>query len=327
MTGFTSIPGFTARLLTALFCTLFSAQACLAEGSESLQFIVLGDWGRHGEEGQLRVARQMNALASEVSIDFIVSTGDNFYERGVESVDDASWKSSFEQVYSLPALESLPWYISLGNHDYLGNIRAQIAYSRKHPLWVLPATYHEQNFQLKSRNFLKLFVIDTTALLDQYRDRPETYRYVDEAEPARQLNWLYRRLGKSEVDWNIVIGHHPLRSAGHHGNSVKLEKQLGSIFRQAKVHAYFAGHDHHLEHIKTESFTQYFISGGGSRIRPVSRSEKASLFVASSLGFSHVVLTATCMRVRFINERGEEVYRSSHRNTDMTPCNDPQISP
>ena len=75
------------------------------------------------------------------------------------------------------------------------------------------------------------------------------------------------------------------------------------------MNAYFAGHDHHLEHYQLVGTTHHFISGGGSRTRAVSQ-RKHRQFAASSLGFAHVLLNANCMEVRFINEEGEQVYQA-----------------
>ena len=61
---------------------------------------------------------------------FIISTGDNFYESGVDSVENSQWKTSYENVYSGKGLQK-NWCVVLGNHDYSGNSNAQITYSQK----------------------------------------------------------------------------------------------------------------------------------------------------------------------------------------------------
>ena len=33
-------------------------------------------------------------------------------------------------------------------------------------------------------------------------------------------------LQESMAKWKIVVGHHTIKSAGHHGNTIELEKQL-----------------------------------------------------------------------------------------------------
>ena len=80
---------------------LFAADA----QAGGLNFLLLGDWGRKGEKDQVEVARQMGLAAEETGAKFVISVGDNFYEHGVASVDDPQWQSSFEKVYTAPALQ------------------------------------------------------------------------------------------------------------------------------------------------------------------------------------------------------------------------------
>jgi tartrate-resistant acid phosphatase type 5 len=84
-----------------------------------LTFAVIGDWGRQGSPSQRQVARQMGIACERDKAAFVVSVGDNFYERGVTSLDDSHWQQSFETVYEAASLQ-VPWYVTLGNHDYAG---------------------------------------------------------------------------------------------------------------------------------------------------------------------------------------------------------------
>src|SRR5580692_6262701 len=102
----------------------------------SLDFVVIGDWGRRGRWHQREVATQMGRTAATLGSQFVISVGDNFYENGVDSVTDPYWRTSFEQIYTDPALMT-PWYITLGNHDYRGNVEAQLAYSGPTGRWRL----------------------------------------------------------------------------------------------------------------------------------------------------------------------------------------------
>ena len=61
-----------------------------------LQFLVVGDWGRNGTQNQQQVANQMNRTAQLADAQFVISTGDNFYESGVANINDSQWKTSFE---------------------------------------------------------------------------------------------------------------------------------------------------------------------------------------------------------------------------------------
>lgn len=77
-----------------------SAQEKIKIDPSAVNFIVMGDWGRNGEDHQKLVAEQMGKVASAASVDFIVATGDNFYPRGVASEFDPLWRYSFEDIYT-----------------------------------------------------------------------------------------------------------------------------------------------------------------------------------------------------------------------------------
>ena len=106
----------------------------------ALPFVVIGDWGRRGADHQAEVGRQMGETAASIASRFVISVGDNFYENGVQSLDDTHWRQSFEAIYTAPALQT-PWYVILGNHDYRGEIAPQLAYHSKSPRWRMPARY------------------------------------------------------------------------------------------------------------------------------------------------------------------------------------------
>ena len=88
--------------------------------SGGLNWISIGDYGFKGRTGQKLVAAQMDLIAGQESIDFILGLGDNFYEPdGIKSADDDAWNTHWANIYqSLPNLSKLTWYGVLGNHDY-----------------------------------------------------------------------------------------------------------------------------------------------------------------------------------------------------------------
>lgn len=65
----------------------------------------VGDWGRLGNSNQTAVADVMAQVARKMEPDFIISTGDNFYESGLTSVQDVQFDQSFSRVYSDRSLQ------------------------------------------------------------------------------------------------------------------------------------------------------------------------------------------------------------------------------
>ena len=135
----------------------------------ALDFIVVGDWGRQGEYHQKTVANQMANAAISLDLDFVISTGDNFYPDGVASTVDPLWKSSFEDVYKHFSLQK-KWYSVLGNHDYRGNPEAQIEYSKVSRRWQMPARYFSKKMIIDDDTAAQvLFVfIDTSPFVSKY---------------------------------------------------------------------------------------------------------------------------------------------------------------
>jgi acid phosphatase len=107
--------------------------AAVAAGGTPLQFMVIGDWGRDGAFHQRQVAAAMGQFPDS---QFVVTTGDNFYQHGVASVRDPKWDTSFNRIYT-----NVPqrWYAVLGNHDYGGSVEAQIERSFHDPRWRRPS--------------------------------------------------------------------------------------------------------------------------------------------------------------------------------------------
>lgn len=104
----------------------------------------------------------MGKVGEKLDIDFVISTGDNFYDDGLNGVDDPAFEESFKNIYTAKSLQK-PWYSGkfflltsntrfprslffylfpflsrsylvyvlscavLGNHDYRGDVEAQLS--------------------------------------------------------------------------------------------------------------------------------------------------------------------------------------------------------
>src|SRR5580704_18117276 len=133
----------------------------------SLNFLAVGDWGRHGHDHQRDVAVHMGESAELLGARFVISVGDNFYVNGVASVDDPAWKTSFEDVYTAPSLQ-VPWHVALGNHDYRGSAQAQLDYSATSSRWRLPARWYSVTEYTPDRAQVEIFVVDTSPMIRSY---------------------------------------------------------------------------------------------------------------------------------------------------------------
>jgi tartrate-resistant acid phosphatase type 5 len=292
--------------------TSFSGLDELEELPGATHFYVLGDWGRNGFENQQEVADAMHAASTVIEPEFIISTGDNFYPNGIASVHDPYWKSSFEDVYRGNAL-FCPWYVALGNHDYRGNVDAQIEYSNISKRWTMPARYFSIDKVLEDDVTTARFVfVDTNPLEDDYYEEGSKYqRAVQSQDTIAQLNWLEEQLARNPHHWTIVIGHHPMYTSGKRvDDEPYVRKHLEPILERHTVHATFAGHEHDLQHQKPEGvFTHHFVSGAGSEVRPTGERDYTQ-FAKSIAGFMIVSLTKDAMLVQAVDYMGNVVYKT-----------------
>lgn len=278
---------------------------------DTLRFLALGDWGFSGNSSQTELAQTLGTYAEGFRPDFIVSTGDNFYDHGVESVEDPHWRNSFENVYTVPALR-VPWYVVLGNHDYPRSPQAQVEYSKKSTRWRMPARYFTTVAKLDGQHTVRLVYLDTNPMIESYRTNPAAveYREASTQNPVRQRAWLDSVLTASKEPWKIVIGHHPIYTAGlAYRDSPELIRELKPILQKHHVQLYLCGHDHNLQHSRVPGESlDYVISGGGGSWRYAGTNER-TLFSASTRGFAAVSIRADSLFLDFIDQDGKRLYR------------------
>mmetsp|Transcript_3221 Transcript_3221/g.4537 ORF Transcript_3221/g.4537 Transcript_3221/m.4537 type:complete len:421 (+) Transcript_3221:138-1400(+) len=310
------MPGFLHRLL--LPSLLINGQIQL---SRSLRFATIGDWG----DPKAVVAKAMqNYIANSGGVGAIFSTGDNFYENGVDSVDDKQWKEVFENVFAEPSVQ-VPWYPVLGNHDYYVNPEAQIEYTtERNPSgrWNMPSNYYSEQFSLCDEpltsndcGVMEVLFIDTI-LLDPYEDK-EVQRtlkpgYHQETRAQRQLDWIEQTLQSSTADWVFVVGHYPMYSVGANANDDRLRNLLEDLFNQYQVDAYFCGHDHLLEHLSAGS-VHYYVSGSGTKLESKFHQDESydkNEFIWAELQYGFTVhdITKDSMNVTFVNHKEHVIY-------------------
>ena len=121
-----------------------------APARADLTFLGLGDWGTDPNgTAQIAAAAGMEAVAARIKPEFVALLGDNFYDSGIHgTAEDARFAETFESVYAGPDLGGIPFFAIAGNHDHLGNVTAQIAYTQLSKRWRYPSPYYSF-----SRNF------------------------------------------------------------------------------------------------------------------------------------------------------------------------------
>jgi acid phosphatase len=254
-----------------------------------LEFIALGDTGT-GAMGQRIVAGSMRKYALERSVRFVLLLGDNFYEDGVSSVDDSQFRTHFEEIYD-PSVLSMPFYAVLGNHDYRGDIHAQVAYGQKSARWRMPALYYSFCYRDNEGILAEFFGLDSQAIVDEKNHGP-------------QLAWLQEALKNSQARWKIVFAHHPIYSNGKYDNNQRLLSVLEPLLRENGVDIYLCGHDHNLQVLEPGDGILHLISGAGGKLNSV-HCEMSSHYAASFLGFMGFRVTRDEMAVFVVHEDAE----------------------
>ncbi|KAK6153889.1 hypothetical protein DH2020_013528 [Rehmannia glutinosa] len=245
----------------------------------SVTFLAVGDWGRKGAYNQSAVAHVMGEVGAKQGIDFVVSTGDNFYEDGLTGINDPAFAQSFSRIYTAKSLQK-PWY----------------------------------------SGFVHIFFVDTIPFLNHY---------FGKNEEANKMNWkgilprekyisnllkdLKSAIRSSNATWKIVVGHHPIRSIGFHGDTKELLHQLLPILQANKIPMYINGHEHCLEHISNIGTpVEFLTTGGGSmawrNVTHYERYKKNLKFYHDGQGFITVQLTKSEAKVTFYDGQGKTLH-------------------
>ncbi|KAK4778510.1 hypothetical protein SAY86_006038 [Trapa natans] len=320
MEGLCSSKKMTLRLFLVLLLTFVCfPPASYAElqrfeqpikGDGSVSFLVIGDWGRRGEYNQSEVAIQMGKVGEKLDIDFVVSTGDNFYDNGLTSDLDPAFEESFSKIYTAKSLQK-QWYSVLGNHDYRGNAEAQLSpiLRKIDSRWLCLRSF------IVNSELVDMFFVDTTPFVRSYFTESEGHSYDWRGIKSRKtyitslLKDVESALRESAATWKIVVGHHAIRSISHHGDTNELVKLLLPILRENNVDFYTNGHDHCLEHIEdSESEVQFLTSGAGSKAwrGETRKTNQARVrFFYDGQGFMSVQLTSDYGRIVFYDVLGE----------------------
>jgi 3',5'-cyclic AMP phosphodiesterase CpdA len=284
----------------------FLALALLVGQAAEVNLLVFGDWGQTNNPQQRATAQQMAAYSvrERVKFDAALLLGDNFYSKMPGGVNDPRWGAEFENAYDAKVL-AMPFYAALGNHDYEEQKAAtQLAYAKAHPdgRWKMPAKWYRVELPAE-RPLVSVLVLDSNG------GTPPPKRGLTAEEWAAENRWLETELAKPRPGkWLVVTAHHPLYTAGQHGDGKALIERWGPLFEKHQVDFFLAGHDHDLQHLEMGKFTTFILAGGGgAKIRPMKRDDRGP-FSRSLNGFLHLHLSDAEARGKFIAADGKNVH-------------------
>ncbi len=167
----------------------------------------------------------------------------------------------------------VPWYVVAGNHDWEGNVTAQVDASRLHALWNMPALYYTftQPIPFSSQS-VQFVMLDTSSLTGGDAGQPDSAP-ASSAQPAideAQWAWVTETLATASADWIVVVGHFPVYSVGENGPTPMLVERLLPLMESAGVALYLSGHDHQLSHIgptqtPSPASVDFIVTGAGAK--------------------------------------------------------------
>jgi len=273
---------FSFKFLLKTFVTLGTMISnSLCENVTSPSFMAIGDWGGSSIDlnhsiWQKSVSNTFSKKAEQIKPRFIIGTGDNFYYYGVKESNDTLFDTDFENIYSSKEL-MVPWYQTLGNHDYAYNPQAQIEYrSLNNDRWKMKDRFYFERIKLNNNSYATFIFLDTSpCILDYRRDDPKNWDPCSTKYPGPkdckfhqnilnqsceiQFKWLKKLIYKiNKNDWIIGVGHHP-------ANQINVN-DLTYLLKKVKMDLYLNGHAHELRHYLIENEGCYITTGAGSMV-------------------------------------------------------------
>lgn len=213
----------------------------------------------------------------------------------------------------------MPWYGVLGNHEYRGNTQAMIDYSQVSRRWNMPARYYTFAVPLDDdeadSDRVRFVFIDTAPLIDKYRRESDQYPDAQRVDPDEEVRWIDSVLNASSEKWKIVVGHHPMYTYDDKDDieQENMRARLEEVFRRNAVDAYFCGHIHTFQHIRTgRDSIDYIVNTSASKQRAPQRGPLTQ-YASENSGFGLLSFDKGVMHYTLVNSRGELEYEIERR--------------
>jgi DNA repair exonuclease SbcCD nuclease subunit len=251
-----------------------------------------------GDAGEVNPTQAMvvEALANS-DCSMVWHLGD-ITQLGVQSINDPELQDSFLTPFK-PFLETeIPFYLTVGNHDYKGDPAVYLEVAKDYP-----SIYHPSNFYTKQFGKLCFFALDTTIFDKLY------YFY----KRGSQIRWLAEEVErmKDQCEFSIAVAHHPLFSSGDRDRA---NPQL-AIFLENYVFGtfdiYITGHNHVLADEGDHKKTLQLISATGALPGGSPLETDKGKFNIETPGYLRMTIDGNTARYEFISAEYNEILWSN----------------
>ena len=305
---------FLALALSLISCGQATVTADHTQEWKSLEkplnFYLANDLGRNGWYDQKPIAETMGRMAEAIDIEFVVAAGDVHHFEGVQSISDPLWMTNYELIYSHPDL-MIDWYPICGNHEYRSNTDAVVEYSNVSARWTMPAKYY--TFVKEEDDVtVRIVMLDTTPMIDKYREETEKYADASKSDWNEQIAWLDKVLSEADEDWVIVVGHHPIYAYTDKSDSERtdLQQRLDPVLRKyGNVDMYLCGHIHTFQHIRRpDCDIDYIVNTSGSLSREDVKPIEGTVFCSNKSGWSLLTASEDTLSLHMLDKNGSVLH-------------------
>lgn len=256
----------------------------------------------------LRKCMETNKLKSCVKRDHTLSQSDI----------DIQLSEGFEKC--LDQVKVNNFFIGVGNHDIINcyTLNRQLNYNTEHKdtklQYRLEAMYYNVVYTLKyndKKYKINLIIIDTNMFTEgeQCNNKPYTSEHI-----KTQTEWIEQVLEEEKADFNIVIGHSPVKANGHKkkkGEKIskyiyneELDKMLTTICKKYKIQAYICADEHNQQFLYDDELKLSLVVAGcgGTELDKnifVDHYEDISKYEKSAFGFVSLSFEPSLLCIRY----------------------------
>lgn len=208
--------------------------------ASSTRFFVMSDIQAEDLTNVNNMIKQIQAAG----YDFGIQTGD-----AIDNVDNFSMVSETVDLLGVKKLGDLDMIRVLGNHEYYGDLNAEITST----LYNLPESKPGSCYSVTYGD-VYVAVINFTNTTD---------------ELTTALDWLVKDAKNSDATWKVLTMHQPPYYTSAVGGNAPIYEHVPDACEEAGINVVFSGHDHSLtrtfqltnDKIDTENGILYYIGG------------------------------------------------------------------